>query len=559
MRRVALAAALALVTGCSLPLPSGVRGTDGVQAEPLSDGDVLQVQPPGPQTGQSPSQVVTGFLQAQANADDRHAIARSFLTPAAAEAWDDAVQVQVYDLGTQRIRAAASEKGPGEQVTVTVAAQVTGLIGSDGRYSPQDVTTTEEYRLDRVEGQWRLSSVPSGLRLTAADRARSYPPYTVFHVADTGDDARRRLVPERLFLASGPGLAQRLVERSLHRPSGALADTVVDHSDLTLRSVSTDSAGVVRVDVGPDAQALSPVGRAGLSAQLVWSLRELGTTFSGLRLLSDGQPLLVPGEDDVQDDQAWSAYDPSGFGGAPPSLYVSRRKLVASPGVALVDRGAVDEVALSPDGGQVALVEGAEGAVRSLRSGPTQAPELPVVLPRVRLASPSYGSGWRGLWFVRDRREIALLPFSGRTPVVVPVTGGLPVGPVTALAVSRDGARIAVVIGERLYVGIVAGPTGAPRVAELTALLPGAVVTDAGWLSGTELALVGHVGGGAAQLLRLTIDGSGLDTLNTAGRAPEQLAASPGGIVFTSGGAVYSYTGRIPTRLGTGSAPAYPG
>ncbi len=559
MRRAVTVALALLLTGCSLPLPSGVRGTDGIPAEPLSDGEVLQVKPPGPLAGQSPSQVVTGFLQAQANADGDHAIARSFLTRTAADTWDDTVQVQVYDLASQSIDLVPGEKGPGSEAAVTVSAQVTGLIGSDGRYTPQSLKTREDYQLTRVDGEWRLSSVPSGLRLTAADRARSYPPFTVFHVARTPVPAQRRLVPERVFLASGPGLATRLVQRSLHRPSGALADTVVDRGGLEVRNVRTDSAGVVTVDLAAAAAGLSPEARSGVSAQLVWTLRSLGTTFSGMRLLAAGQPLRVPGEDELQDDQAWDVYDPSGLSKSPPALYVDRRRLSRGPDLLLGDTGVVDDVALSPDQSRLALLSGRVGEPVTVRIGAPAGPTYPVVLRAPGLASASCGSGWRGLWLIRDRRDIVLLPTGRRGLLRVPVSGGLPPGDVTALTVSRDGAHLALVIDGQLFVGVVVASGASVRVVELTALLPEAVVDDVAWSSGTELVLVGHVAGSAAQLLRLAIDGSDLENLNTAARLPERVAASPAGVLFTSGGGVYAYTGRNPTRLGTGSAPTYPG
>ncbi len=549
-----------LLSACSLPLPNGVRGTDGVQAEPKRDGEVLQVKPPGWQEGQSPQQVVTGFLQAQANADADHAIARSFLTRSAAEAWDDTVQVQVYDLPSQTIKEEKSgEKGPDTEKSVTVTAQVIGLIGSDGRYTPQDLTTQEDYRLERVDGDWRLSSVPSGLRLTAADRARSYPPFTVFHVIRTPVPTQQRLVPERVFLASGPGLPARLVERSLRRPSGALADTVVDRAGVEVRSVRADSAGVVSVDLGPEVNGLTPEARRGLSAQLVWTLRNLGTTFSGMRLLAAGQPLRVPGEDAVQDDQSWDSFDPSGLPVDVPFLSVDRRRLTTSPGLVLGETGTVDDVALAPDASALALLSGRSEGPVTVRIGAPAGPTYDEVLRAPGLAAPSYGSGWRGLWMIRDGRDLVLLPTGRRALVQIPITGGMPPGDVTALAVSRDGTHVAVVVAERLFVGVVVGAGTSARVVELVALLPEAVVDDVAWTSGTELTLVGHVAGSASQLLRVAIDGSALENLNTAARLPEAVAASPAGVLFTSGGVVYSYTGRNPTRIVAGSVATYPG
>ena len=96
MRRWLPVVLVLLLSGCSLPLPSGVKTAAGLPAEQQPNGEVLQVQPPPPKPGQTPKEIVQGFLQAQASAEDSHAVARSFLTAALAQSWDDTAGVQVY-------------------------------------------------------------------------------------------------------------------------------------------------------------------------------------------------------------------------------------------------------------------------------------------------------------------------------------------------------------------------------------------------------------------------------------------------------------------------------
>ena len=82
---VALACATGLAaTGCAtLPSSSSPQVIDTFSPE----GSELSVPTPVPD--QEPDLLVRDFLKAAAIADQRHAAARQFLTPDAAENWDD--------------------------------------------------------------------------------------------------------------------------------------------------------------------------------------------------------------------------------------------------------------------------------------------------------------------------------------------------------------------------------------------------------------------------------------------------------------------------------------
>jgi hypothetical protein len=562
-----------LLAGCSLPLPTGVKTAEGLPAEQQRSGEVLRVLPPGPKPGQSPKDVVQGFLQAQANADDSHAIARSFLTPSLARSWDDTAGVEVY-LSASETAALLPESGAGE-ARVQVRARVTGVIDADGAYRARDTYATDTYSLVRVGADWRLTSVPPGLRLTPADQDRSLRPSLVYYVGLPGGTGAARLVPDRVYLPSVGNTATNLVQRLLRPPSSALQGSVADEPGLRATSVSLDGAGVVSVDLA-GAAALAPSAREDLSARLVWTLRGLGSTFRGLRLLSGGQVVRVPGQGAVQDAGAWDAYDPEGLGVNPPYFFVAERRLRASAQLQLPsttatagepgkDRDAigVDAVAVTPDRTQVALLDGVAPGLVTVRTGPLRGPTYRKAVTAVGLSSPSYGGGERGLWMVRRKARVTLLPFGGTELRDVPVQG-MPSGALTTLAVSRDGARIALVVAQRLYVGRIeyVGQTDSSadrlRITGLSAVARGYPVKDVAWSGGTELVLVGGAGA-QRSLARVTVDGSVLEPLSTGGVQPEHVTASSAGIVFSSGPLLYSYTGRQPEPLGVGALPAYPG
>ena len=81
------------------------------------------------------------------------------------------------------------------------------------------------------------------------------------------------------------------------------------------------------------------------------------------------------------------------------------------------------------------------------------------------------------------------------------------------------------------------------------------------WSSSTELVVVGVLTR-ARQLLRVAVDGSSLQALNTAGLAPTRLAASAVGVVIVSGGHLYLSTQGAAFRLvqsDSAQSPAFPG
>jgi hypothetical protein len=91
MRRLAwLPLVVALLTGCSLPLPGGVEAVGDLPAE-QREPVPLAVIPPGPQPGATPRETVFGFLGAEASSGGRHAIARQFLTARERARWRDDV------------------------------------------------------------------------------------------------------------------------------------------------------------------------------------------------------------------------------------------------------------------------------------------------------------------------------------------------------------------------------------------------------------------------------------------------------------------------------------
>lgn len=563
MRRIVAAAALVLAAACSLPLPHGVHAVGAVVA-PSSPPPPLQVTPPGPVPGESPTDTVLRFLGAQADADNNHAIARSFLSTAFRDGWRDDLGVRVYD--PDQLQVSVLPGGGTDRVVVRVSYADRGQLRVDGSYVVgSGDRTTEQYDLQRQNGSWVIASGPEGLLLTEADRARTFAPRNVYFVAPHVAGGSPHLVADRIFLPLGGDLPTALVTRLLAGPSSGLAGSVgtaVPAGAHLHGKVTVDGSGVatVSLDTGtvPTGQALSD-----LSAQLAWTLDELGDT---VRLVTNG---VHPHGDPLSVDQ-YAGYDPDPLGLSPPYYYVVRRSLRVSAGESAERPGGhaapaslpfpVDQIAVTPDRSQAALLEnGAHGLV-TVRVGQLTGTSFPVVARAPALTSPSWGSAELGLWLIRGRQDVVLLRGGTSAPRVVPVEGR-PAGDLTSLAVSRDGARVSMVVAGRVYVGRVVLRAGSPVISDLTAILPQVrQAIRVAWSTGTDIAVLGALSH-AGQVMNVAIDGSSVVTLNTAGLSPTDLAASPTDLVLVSGGLLYEARGSgfRKAQPEESSAPIFPG
>ena len=88
--------ALPLLAACaSIPTSGPIQ--QGVEVGVETTDQVIRVIARPPQPDMTPTQIVSGFLQASASFEDDHAVAREYLTPEAAVMWDPTRSVTVYD------------------------------------------------------------------------------------------------------------------------------------------------------------------------------------------------------------------------------------------------------------------------------------------------------------------------------------------------------------------------------------------------------------------------------------------------------------------------------
>jgi hypothetical protein len=573
LRRVAALVALAALAaaGCG-GVPESGPVHAGRLVLPGAAGDDGFIRPivTGPASGASPARIVAGFLAASGNLDENNLAARAFLTDAAAAIWQPGTRAAIYDDRTH------FDIGPtrsaGLTSTVTMAADRVATIGSDGGYTRAGShRLSATFRLVRQQGQWRIENPPHELLLTALDLERSYQVSDVYFLNRSLD----QVVPDRVFLtATGAGRATALVRAVLRGPSGSIAPavrTAVPPGTSLLGSAPVDAAsGVVTVDLSRQILDARPAQRRELSAQLVWTLRQLPEV-SGLRILADGSPLDVPGVPDVQTRSSWPGFAPDALPADATAFYrthgrwqtVSGVRLPGPLGTGHLD---LDDVAIGPGvdiGAGIGAHRNRNGLVTlytgSVSLGPTP------VLSASAITPPSV-DGHGEVWAAEpgSPTRVVMVPPGGRVqPVAAPGLANLDV---SRLRISRDGARVAVVAAAgdrvpRLLVGRVSVLShGGLRIDGLRQVAPGLRVREVSWSAADKLAVLASVHG-VVQLWTVAVDGSEIAPIATSG-LPSYLdvAAAPQlPIVVSFARNIYLADSGGWSFVGHGGQPAYPG
>ena len=510
-RRLALVATvMAVLSGCAgMPTGGPVHlGRALPAAGGLGDLDV-RVLPPSWHPGLGPQEVVNGYLRALVNDDDDYAIARSYLDRSASGRWRPSAGVTTYDEGSLKI----SDTGTAAAVrdVIQLSAPRIGHIDNRGDYSPSPGTLVAAFTVARSAGSWRLEKVPDGVLLSASDAQRSFRAADVYYLNKTG----KTLVPEQVLLQNSQrGVATALVADLLNGPGSWLAPaahTAIPARTTLVGNVPVHDNGVADVNLSGSIRQASAAELVAFSAQLVWTLRQVSDV-TAVRLLADGAPLSVPGAPLRQPMTSWGRFDPA----APPSshdvLYVSGGHLAATGGdaaaLARSDPGHVLTVARSRDGETLAVVQRVPGGSRLLTGRYGQA--LKPRLTAATLTRPTFDADGDVIAVAAGaagRRVVAVTP-SGTVHRVVAdaaVTGQS----VSALQISRDGARVAAVVGNgQLLVGRVSNTAGPPALTGFRAIAPSlAAVRGVSWSGADELAVTAAAGRGLRQIVVTDSDG----------------------------------------------------
>jgi len=462
--RAVVAAVLALaLAGCT-----GVPGSSAaVDVTQIAD-QVAPVVPDAPTPGQQPDQIVRGFISASARPDldtasgSSFAAARQYLTPAAQLTWQPSTQPVVV-LG-DGYRTDVDRSTPG---TVTVTGISPGTLDMQRSFHAADSSIySQALHLMLVDGEWRIADPPPDLLLTNTEFPSAYRQRVLYYLDRSGSV----VVPDIRHVVIGQtpaNRANRLLSLLIRGPSTQLAGGVT--SQFTSRSAlrsnpSVDSEGVLQVDLtGVDVS--TPEARRALAAQIVWSL---SPTSPRITITVDGEPL-DPAQP-VYTINSVSSFDPDRLAGtgqvASDPFYVSSTGVVlglldSQPVTGPLGSGglSVATAAQSSATGVTAAVAADPAGGQQLLMARTAEPDrADPVLKAGTLSLPSFTRSGDEAWVVQNgatKPEVYRVSTTGnpsRERVASDEFAGK--GPVTALALSPDGVRVAVVANERLYLGV---------------------------------------------------------------------------------------------------------
>ncbi len=513
--RVGLAAlvALALALGGCAGIPtSGPVGSVDIGAD--DGGGELLTLAEGPQPGDTPDRLLTGFLIAQRAPQQNYSVAREFLTADFRAEWSPTARVLVSDTPL-----VAEPVGEGElAVTVSVAAVVdgTGVYTELARSELQELPYTFQKNAD---GEWRISSAPSGILLTTARFVSTFGAYPLYFF----DPGWRGLVPDVRWFPNTASRADRIVKELLAGPSpwyqkGVLATAFP--SGTKLDPGVEVSAGRATVALTGDIANRDADARWRMQEQLRLSLSALSDIVS-IEVTVGGFPVEAGTGQTAESTYLVNA-DPlglaeAGFG------YLTASTLTPVPGVSeRVEALGALGVTLARDGTHAA-VRTAQGVWS------VSADADPVLVDgRAELVDPSIdrdGFVWSAV--ATDADSIRAIDGAGG----VHELGAASIdGAIVSLDVSRDGSRLLVSTrgpaGPALtLVGIIRDAQGVPIGFgdPLALTVTSAPLLDAAWVDASTVATLTQVG-----------DETQVDLYRIGGRH-DNLGAFAGGVQLVGG------------------------
>lgn len=564
--RPVLAALVLLVAlamaGCSgLPTSSSVHAGQAIDNHAAPT--IGNIEYPGPSPGASQKDIVGGFLDATAGTNQNYERAREYLTKTASRAW--APRTVAVTSGTRDLMISGRN-------TITATAESAASLDAEAHLTerPEGATTTAEFGLSKVDGEWRISTLPAdfGLWMNVEQFKRIYQPQEVYYAAATG----HTLVPDtQWYTQTGlvSSLAAAVVRGAPAWMNGMTLPALPRGSELTGSSVSIDNDGVASVNVSEEVLSATPAQRTALWASMLATLGQVSEV-RRVVVLVDGARLQTPQLPDSPNTPADFGY--TAVSGNPAQLVgrTSPTQLQwmdsGNPGVDLRNKGGVKDrptlptinrnwyrLAVSGDGKQVAAIDGANAVLgrwvnghlsrisgfgtdlvapsfSSTRSDSGDAVDELWVAGRSTPKDSGGKSAYGTLWVVD-----AELPVADAQPQPVEASW-LRDKRIIAIRLSPDGERIAVAVrtpkgADQVYVaGVVRGRNGhAQSLTTPLRVAPSVTdVLDVGWIDYATLAVLCRDDqSGTVQPLSVPIGGLSSDLGETPGG--EQLVATGGG------------------------------
>lgn len=556
LRGAVIALALLGLTACaSLPVTGDVR--PGLAAGQSGGGSDLAFVPQGPSNGMDPKDIVRGFIDAASSPKESWSIARQFLTADEAQKWKPDAGVTIDTGSAERRFDVPDVAKEAVSTSVHLSLQQTGAVDETGAYSGAPVNRAAELMFTLAknkDGQWRISAAPDGIVLDADSFAAAdvFAPYVLQYF----DPTWTYLVPDVRWFPKRENTASRIVQSLVSgKPSpwltGAVRTAFTGDVALGRNAVTLDSqvAEVALNDVGGNSD---PVTLERMRTQLERSLSGVGVL--QVRLTSSGRDLNAgsfPVAPTTVDPRPLVLTD-KGFG------YLAGGELAPIAGVSVPLATFPEPIAAirAASGAQRVAVQGASGVVYAVSDG-----RIDEIDGRPGLIPPALDP-FGYIWTVPRTSPSSILAWSNSSSGSASASRSIPgpsdAGQITAMAVSRDGARLAMAVSANgqvriEVVSITRDDRGAPTAigsADPNVIAWPAAALDLAWLDDTTVGVLAT--DGSSPLLRQQQVGGPGKSVDVPEATQAIAPASPTTAVQLFGnGVLWVRSGPAPTQVST--------
>jgi len=460
----------------------------------------INIAPVPPEDGATPAAILDGFLATVASSSvNRFDVARGYLTPEAAAAWDPHAATTIYEsTGHPPVTTASS---------AVVQAPVIGRLDPAGHFTAvYEPEFRHDFGLVQSGGQWRISDPGTGLLLPQYLYDSYYQSVPVYFLNPDG----RHVVAEHVHLNQVDATPTGTMQALLWGPSAwlgpAVRTAIPAGTALATPSVVVDG-GIAQVSLTDQASGLGADQLVQLAAQVLWTLSRF-SSISGVHLTVRGATLTIPGQDaaGVLTWMSVASYlpfpEPTSRDGLVVQNSLLARVAAAVPGPVPVPgalgrpggAGDLSGLAVSGDLGMTATVSADATQLRISNGG---APPVTVLAGR-GLTRPQID--WtRAAWVFRAGESGPVLARCGATACDQAAVTDLP-GSVVAFRISPDQTRIAVIVtdGTAATLGLLRLSTTDGLRADgwrtIPATTPRGVLTrfrDVAWTGDTQFLVLG--------------------------------------------------------------------
>ena len=561
---LAVVSIMGLVAGCTT-----VPGDSTPQALRSFAPAQSNIDVPSPVPGREPDLLLRDFFTASANPIQNYQAASSFLSPDMASQWDNQSNTLILD----RIDLNANAGATADRISYIVRGTVVGNMSTGGVYAPENGDYEASIELRKINGEWRITSLPPGVILEKVELRNNYQPHELYFLDPTG----RFLVRDRRWVYNGqPSTGSALLSLMVEGPQRGIAPGVVNEVPEGAVFSGMKDGAYTFIGFGE----LNADQRHRFAAQVVWTLARAGVA-GPYRVTLDGVPLEIGQAGLSVEDVA--EFNPNvGVGSLSPlyalsngQLYVvSSDRVDLAPGRWGAQDAQLESADISATGDVVAAVqttgEGDDKKSQVLL-GPLNG-ETTTALERRTLSRPSLEYDASAFWTVLDGTTIARVSRSSATGEMSQIevdkdAFGDATGAISVLRLSHSGVRVAMIIDGRVYLGTVSRPApGERKITNLVQIAPsiGNTALTLDWQHDGSL-LVG-TSSPDTPVRRVELDGSEVTPLSAGNiTAPVVAVASSTNNIYVtdsravlqlpSNGPSSAFWREVPALQGTRAAP----